>query len=117
MKPWVAVLGTLVLGGCASAPVQRGTLIGLATGAALGAGTGVLVSDEKLLGSPTTEASGNIGLKSGAAIGAGALIGGVFGAFVGALIGHGHEDPFAEEEAAPPSDATPQAQAVRPAAF
>jgi hypothetical protein len=115
IKPWIAVLGALVLAGCAGAPVTRGTLIGAAAGAALGAGTGVLVSSESLLGSSTSEVSGNIGLKKGSTVGAGALIGVVFGAFVGAMIGHGYSDPDAEE--LPPADAQAQAQRIQPAAF
>src|SRR5215510_13037765 len=104
IKPWIAVLGALVLGGCATAPIATGTLIGAATGAALGAGTGVLISDPSLLGSPETEESGNIGLKTGPAVGAGALIGAVFGGLIGAMLGYDEKD--ANEEAPPPPEST-----------
>ena len=112
IQPWIAVLGALVLGGCASA---RGALIGAASGAAVGAGTGWLVSDEDLLGSSTSEASGNISLQPGPTIGAGALIGGVFGGLVGAMFGALGEDPYSDEP--PPAEAQPQARRLSPAAF
>jgi len=115
IKPWIAVLGALVLGGCASGPVARGTLIGLAAGAALGAGLGAAVSDPDLLGNSGSPESGDIALKQGPAIGVGALIGGVFGTLVGAMIGHGYDDPNAEEP--PPPEAQPQARRIQPAAF
>ena len=76
--------------------VPRGALIGAVSGAALGAGTGLLVSDEHLLGS--SKQSG-IQLDVGGTIGAGALIGGVFGAIVGAMIGHQRDDrPYLSAE-------------------
>ena len=112
IKPWIAVLGALSLGGCASAPIATGTLIGAASGAALGAGTGVLISDPNLLGSPETEESGNIGLKTGPAIGAGALIGAVFGGLLGAMLAYDEKD--ANEEPPPPEA---QARRVQPSAF
>jgi hypothetical protein len=89
-------------------------LIGAAAGAAVGAGTGWLVSDPDLLGSSTSEASGNISLSPGPTIGAGALIGGVFGALVGAMFGHAADDQDTEE---PPAEAQPQARRIQPAAF
>ena len=109
------MLGALVLGGCATAPVATGTLIGAATGAALGAGTGVLVSSPDLLGSPETEESGNIALKTGPAVGAGALIGAVFGGLLGAMLAYDEKD--ADEEPPPPSSTGAQAQRVQPSAF
>lgn len=111
-KPWIAVLAAFALVGCVSAQQTRGTLIGAAAGAALGAGTGALVSNEKLLGSPKSEASGDISLDPGPTIGAGALIGVVFGALVGAMITHSQ----GTGEAAAP-DAQAQAQSTQPAAF
>jgi hypothetical protein len=112
VRPWIAVLGALVLGGCASASATRGMLIGAASGAVLGAGTGFLVSNEKLLGSSTRAESGDLALDPGPTIGVGALIGGVFGGLVGAMIGH---DPDSEES--PPAEAQPQARRIEPAAF
>jgi len=96
----------LLFGACASAAVQRGTLIGAATGAVLGSGTGVLISNDDLLGSSQSEASGDLALTAAPTIGASALIGAVFGAIVGAMIGHGNENPAAPAD--PP--ASPQAQ-------
>jgi hypothetical protein len=107
------VLATLVLGGCAMGPVAKGTLIGAAAGAALGAGTGALVTDPDYLGSPEDDASGNIALKAGPTIAASSLIGVVFGALVGAMIGHGQDDGDSEEP--PPAEA--QARRTQPAAF
>jgi hypothetical protein len=92
-----AVLLMLALTGCASASVQptvRGALIGALSGATLGAGTGLLVSDPDLLGSAETPESGDLGLGAGESVAAGATIGLVFGALVGAMIGHGSEDEY-----------------------
>ena len=87
------------LGGCASAPVQRGALIGAIAGAAAGAGAGLLISDENLLGSSKQS---QIELQRGSAVGAGAVIGVVFGAIVGSMIGHGSEDKYPPPPNVPP---------------
>jgi hypothetical protein len=106
IKAVVVVSCLLGLAGCASGPVAKGTLIGALSGAVLGSGTGVLVSNEHLLGSSTSEKSGDLSLDKGPTIGAGAIIGVVFGAMVGAMIGHGYDEPD--------SDATaPQPEAAR----
>ena len=114
IKEAVVVSCLLGLAGCASGPVVKGTLIGAATGAVLGAGTGVLISNEDLLGSPTSERSGDLSLGSGSAIGAGTLIGVTLGAIVGAMIGHGYDDEFSAE-ASPPAAAS--AHQLAPVAF
>jgi hypothetical protein len=108
------VLGAVALVGCAGAPVARGTLIGAVAGAAIGAGTGALVSDPDLLGSSKSEESGNLALQPGPTIGAGAIIGVAFGALVGAMLGHAWDD---DSEEPPATEAQPQAQRVQPAAF
>jgi hypothetical protein len=97
------------LSGCVSSSVQRGTVIGAVSGAALGAGTGLLISDDKLLGSSPES---RLALDRGGSVGAGALIGVVFGAIVGAMIGHGNDHSDREAAATPAS-----AQAHKPAAF
>jgi hypothetical protein len=114
IKAAVVVSCVLGLAGCASGPVAKGTLIGAVTGAALGAGTGFLVSDEDLLGSPTSERSGDLSLDKGPTVGAGALIGVALGAVVGAMIGHGYDDGDTEE-APPPAAASLDRQ--QPVAF
>jgi hypothetical protein len=114
IKAGVVVWCLLGLAGCASGPVAKGTLIGAVTGAALGAGTGALVSNEDLLGSPKSERSGDLSLDSGPTIGAGALIGVALGAIVGAMIGHGYDDELSEE-ASPPAAAS--AHQLAPVAF
>lgn len=108
------LLGLISIAGCASGPVAKGAMIGALSGAVLGTTTGVLVSNEDLLGSKTDERSGNLALKKGPTIGAGALIGVVFGAVVGAMIGHGYDDGSVEEPASPQPGAAANA---RPAAF
>lgn len=98
-----AVLSAVVTGsGCASGAVQRGALIGAASGAVLGAGTGLLISDKELLGSPATPESGNLSLGTGEAVGASVAIGVAFGALVGAMIGHASDDE--------PSSKSPEAE-------
>lgn len=93
----VAVVA-FVCSGCVHGAVPRGALIGALSGAALGAGTGLIASDEHLLGS--SKQSG-IQLDVPGSIGAGALIGGAFGAIVGAMIGHQREDrPYLQPRAA-----------------
>ncbi len=78
--------------GCASAYVNRGTLIGALSGAAAGAGVGYLVSEPDLLGSKSGDGRGDIALDTGESVLAGAAIGLVFGAIVGAMAGHGRDD-------------------------
>jgi hypothetical protein len=108
-KPWVAAAVAFALTGCVSSSVQRGTLIGAASGAVLGAGTGLLISDDKLLGSSKES---KVALDRGEAVGASLLVGTVFGAIVGAMIGHGndHSDRESQRPAA-------SAQVRAPAAF
>lgn len=108
-KPWVVAGVVFALSGCVSSSVQRGTLIGAASGAVLGAGTGLLISDDKLLGSSKQS---ELALDRGASVGAGTLIGVVFGAVIGAMIGHGND--HSDREPAPPPAS---AQARPPAAF
>jgi hypothetical protein len=103
-----AVVSAVATGsGCASGAVQRGALIGAASGAVLGVGTGLLVSDKDLLGSPATKESGNLSLATGEAVGASVAIGVVFGALVGAMVGHASDDEpsSGSPEAAPPASA------------
>jgi hypothetical protein len=108
-KPWVVAGVVFALSGCVSSSVQRGTLIGAASGAALGAGTGLLISDDKLLGSSKDS---KLALDRGSSVGAGALIGVAFGAIIGAMIGHGNDNSDRDAAATPAS-----AQAQKPAAF
>ena len=114
IKAVVMVLCGLAFAGCAMNPVVKGTLIGAASGAALGAGTGALVSDEDLLGSPKAQERGNLALHPGSTIGVGTLIGATFGAIVGAMIGHGYDDGGTEVANPPPGAA---AQRAQPTAF
>jgi hypothetical protein len=92
IKAAVVVSCVLGMAGCASGPVAKGSMIGAASGAALGATTGVLISSPSLLGSPTSEISGDLSLDKGPTIAASTLIGVVFGAVVGAMIGHGYDE-------------------------
>src|SRR5256885_14028693 len=85
----VAVPWLFSLSGCVSSSVHKGTLVGAASGALLGAGTGVLISNEHLLGS--SKAS-QMQLEPGPSIGGGVLIGAGFGAIVGAMVGHQNDD-------------------------
>jgi hypothetical protein len=90
-------------------------MIGAASGAVLGAGTGVLISNEHLLGS--SKAS-QMALEPGASIGGGVLIGAVFGAIVGAMAGHQSDDKLkiATEPAPGEPTSTEQAPAQSSAA-
>lgn len=117
IKAAVVVSCVLGLTGCASGPVAKGTLIGAVSGAVLGTGTGILVSNDKLLGSPETESSGNISLDKGPTIGAGALIGVVLGAVVGAMIGHGYDEPGDAADSSQPAAASAQRGPRAPTAF
>jgi hypothetical protein len=86
---WIVAFTALALSGCISSAVAKGAVIGAVSGVALGAGTGVLISNDKLLGSSKQS---QLELSAGASIGVGSLIGGVFGAIVGAMVGHQRED-------------------------
>jgi hypothetical protein len=114
IKAAVVVSCLLGLAGCASGPVAKGTLIGALSGAVVGTGTGILVSNDNLLGSPESERSGDLSLDKGPTIGAGAIIGVVFGALVGAMIGHGYDDPDGEEA---PQPGAARSDQVAPVAF
>jgi ABC-type Fe3+-siderophore transport system permease subunit len=109
-RQWfVAVVALTLMGGCLSNPVPRGAVIGALSGAALGAGTGVLISNATLLGSnPETK----LQLSKAESVGAATLIGGVFGAVIGAMIGHQRESDKPE---VPASGASAQTKA--PSAF
>jgi hypothetical protein len=111
-RQWVlaAVAITLMttLGGCVSNPVPRGALIGGLAGAAVGAGTGVLISNATLLGS---DANTKIPLGKAESIGAASAIGAVVGAIVGSMIAH------QRESGKPPSADNASAQATAPTAF
>jgi hypothetical protein len=107
------LLGFSPIAGCASGPVAKGAMIGALSGAVVGTTTGLLVSNEDLLGSKTDERSGNLALKKGPTIGAGAIVGVVFGAVVGAMIGHGYDDGSNDG----PGSQPPAASNARPAAF
>src|ERR1700753_1747068 len=84
----VAAVAFATMSGCISNPVAKGALIGAVSGAALGAGTGVLISDEHLLGSTRKSL---LPLGKGESIGVGTLIGASFGALIGSMIGHQHD--------------------------
>jgi hypothetical protein len=113
-----AVVVSCVLGmvGCASGPTVKGALIGAGSGVVLGATTGVLISSPSLLGSPTSEISGDLSLDKGPTIAASTLIGAVFGAMVGAMMGHGHEDG-GDAEVSPAAAPSAQNANMAPAAF
>jgi hypothetical protein len=97
-----------MLGGCLSNPVPRGAVIGGLTGAVLGVGTGVLISNATLLGS---DANSKIPLGKAESIGAASAIGAVVGAIVGSMIAH------QRESGKPPSADNASAQATAPTAF
>ena len=109
-KHWLtAAVAFMLMSGCLSNPVPRGAVIGALSGAALGAGTGVLISNATLLGShPETK----LELSKAESIGSAALIGGVFGAIVGAMIAHQRDTGKPDVSAAGAS-----AQANAPSAF
>jgi hypothetical protein len=94
-------LALILLGGCASSHVQKGALIGVLSGAALGTGLGYAVSNEDLLGSDENGPGGDTSLPRGGSIAAGLAIGVVVGSIVGAMVGHGRDDGF-EERPKPP---------------
>lgn len=88
----LATFATLTSSGCIhDAAVGHGTWIGAVAGAALGAGTGVLISDEHLLGSSKQS---QLQLDSAEAVASGALVGAVFGAIVGSMAGHQGDKEF-----------------------
>jgi ABC-type Fe3+-siderophore transport system permease subunit len=104
----VAVTLMTMLGGCLSNPIPRGAVIGGLSGAALGAGTGVLISNATLLGS---DAESKIPLEKAESIAVGAAVGAVVGAIVGSMIAH------QRESGKPPSADNASAQAMAPTAF
>jgi len=115
---FLALLTVGLLAGCASAAVQRGALIGAGSGAALGVGTGFLISDPDLLGSPETIESGNISLGTGESVAVGAIVGAVFGGLVGAMIGHASDDePAIPEQPVTTPVVAPAARLAGPVAF
>ena len=91
----------MLLGGCASSHVQKGALVGVLSGAALGTGLGYAVSNEDLLGSDDSGPGGDTSLPRGGSVVAGLAIGAVVGGIVGAMVGHGRDDGF-EERPKPP---------------
>lgn len=115
---WIAlsVVNVMTVTGCATSPVVKGAILGGASGVALGAGTGALISSEDLLGSSSAPATGNLAIESANTIGAGALIGAVFGTLVGAMVGHAHDDGE-EAAAALAADQAARAGELRPIAF
>ncbi|MGD8861140.1 MAG: hypothetical protein PVI30_14125 [Myxococcales bacterium] len=82
------------LGGCAGARVESGAAIGAATGAALGGGVGVLITDDKLLGSPATDSTGDTSIPTDGGILASVAVGAVVGAIVGAMVGHRRDEGY-----------------------
>ena len=114
----------LVLGGCASAQVHRGAIIGALSGAAAGASVGLVISDEELLGSGSGGPGGDKSLPQGGSVLAGLAIGAVAGAVVGAMAGHGGESAYERKkkvppppppgEPAPPADVAAEPQARAP---
>jgi hypothetical protein len=110
LRRTITLVTLLALGGCVSSAVQKGTVIGAASGAIAGAGLGALVSDKDLLGNTANKQNGNIALDPATSISAGAVIGAVFGGIVGAMIGHHYAAPEQPE-------ASTQAQATQPRAF
>ena len=109
-KHWVtAAVAFMLMSGCISNPVPRGAVLGALSGAVLGAGTGLLISDEKLLGS-TRDSKLPLG-KGESMVGATAT-GVVIGAIVGAMIAHQRETGKPEA-----SGSAATAQAAAPRAF
>jgi uncharacterized protein YcfJ len=104
------VTALIVLSGCASGQVQRGALIGAASGLVAGGTVGVLISDKNLLGSRTDDNSGNIALPRGGTIAASLLVGTMLGAIVGAMVGHQRDDGY-EQPQKPAQGAKPAASA------
>jgi hypothetical protein len=105
--------------GCMGSAVQNGALIGAASGAIAGAGTGLLISNHDLLGSEASKAHGDIELSSGESIATGLAMGAVVGAIVGAMVGHVHERPPADADVLPGDNGKPSASAdhIAPRAF
>jgi hypothetical protein len=103
----------LALSGCVSSQVQRGALIGAGSGLVLGAGVAELISDKNLLGSDTSKQSGNMALPRGATFASSMLIGTVFGAIVGAMVGHRRDEGYDDEAPRPttPAAASPDTKA------
>jgi uncharacterized protein YcfJ len=110
---WMTLATLLTLAGCVSASVQKGAVIGAASGAIAGAGLGALVSDKDLLGNTASKQNGDLALDAASSISAGVVIGAVFGGIVGAMIGHS----TADKDEATPGSASAQAAARQPRAF
>jgi hypothetical protein len=115
----VAVLASsLLFSGCVNGYVGRGMAWGALAGAAIGAGTGVLISDDSLLGASKSADRGDIALAPGDAIGAGLVIGVITGAVVGAMVGHrrdeGYERPPKPDEASAPAPSASETPAEAP---
>jgi hypothetical protein len=94
----LSLLLVLLVGGCASPQVHRGLLIGALSGAALGATTGLVISDEELLGSGSGGPGGDKSLPQGGSVMAGLAVGLVAGAVVGAMAGHGGESAYEKKK-------------------
>lgn len=102
-KTLALLLAVLLLGGCVSAQVQRGALIGAASGLVAGGTVGLLISDPNLYGTPKSVKSsdpahqrelGQLPLPEGPSILAGAAIGTVLGAIIGAMVGHRRDEGY-----------------------
>jgi uncharacterized protein YcfJ len=112
-KGLACVTALIALSGCASGQVQRGALIGTATGLVAGGTVGVLISDEHLLGSSKKETSGNMALPPGGTIAASLLVGAVFGAIIGAMVGHQRDDGYEQPQKPAPTPARSQDDAQK----
>ena len=97
MRILATLVAVMLLAGCVSSQVRNGATIGAISGAAAGAGVGVLISDKDLLGSEATPQKGNTSLGAGETVAASALIGVVFGAIDGSMIGHVNEPRYGRE--------------------
>lgn len=111
---FIVVVVVLALGGCASSAIQRGALIGAGTGAVLGTTTGVLITDDDLLGTRESKLQGNVSLETGSTILAGAVVGALFGGLVGAMAGKANDHPDVIPDDAQSDDAKPGEHSARP---
>ena len=102
-KALALVTALIALSGCTSAHVNRGALIGAASGLVAGGAVGLLITDDKLLGSAKSKDSGNIALPKGGTLAASVLVGTVFGAIIGAMVGHQRETPYEQPEKVVPT--------------
>lgn len=105
-----ALLVIVWLAGCVSSHVCKGATIGAVSGAAAGAGVGLLISDKDLLGSESTPQKADTSLGTGETIAASAAIGVVFGAIVGAMVGHVNEPRYGREVNEPATGAQAPAE-------